>query len=113
MCGKLIIHHPDHHHTHNNGQRRRQRNKPVQEFCDNNFALDRKIKEVCSGLKASSQWQLMELPRDEDKELLVDFIIAWSNQGDGVPMSPNTKIAYIDAMVYLARHHGHKKSFKE
>ncbi len=55
----------------------------------------------------------MELPRDEDKELLVDFIIAWSNQGDGVPMSPNTKIAYIDAMVYLARHHGHKKSFKE
>jgi hypothetical protein len=28
-------------------------------------------------------------------------------------MSANTKRAYIDALVYLARFHEHKKSFRE
>jgi integrase len=89
-------------------------NKPVLEFVVNNFALDRKIKEACTGLKPSSQWLLMELPRDEDKELIADFILQWPNESkDGHPMAPNTKIAYIDALVRLARCHGHKKSFKE
>ena len=89
-------------------------NKPVLEFVVNNFALDRKIKEACVGLKPSSQWLLKELPRDEDKELIADFIIKWSNESkDGHPMAPNTKMAYIDALVRLARYHGHKKSFKE
>jgi hypothetical protein len=36
--------------------------KPVQEFSDN-FALDRKIKEACIGLKPSTQHLLLELPR--------------------------------------------------
>jgi integrase-like protein len=89
-------------------------NKPVLEFVDNNFALDRKIKEALAGLKPSFQWLLMELPRDEDKELIADFIIAWSNDSiDGHPMATNTKAAYIDALVRLARYHGHNKSFKE
>jgi integrase len=89
-------------------------NKPILEFVDNNFALDRKIKEALAGLKPSFQWLLMELPRDEDKELIADFIIAWSNDSmDGHPMAANTKAAYIDALVRLARYHKHKKSFKE
>lgn len=89
-------------------------NKPVLEFVVNNFALDRKIKEACTGLKPSLQWLLMELPRDEDKELIADFICKWSDDSrDGHPMAPNTKTAYIDALVRLARYHGHKKSFKE
>jgi integrase len=89
-------------------------NKPVQEFVDNNFALDTKIKEALAGLKPSSQWLLMELPRDEDKELIADFINDWSNESkDGHQMAPNTKVAYIDALVRLARYHGHRKSFKE
>jgi Phage integrase, N-terminal SAM-like domain len=56
----------------------------------------------------------MELPRDEDKELIADFIVAWSNDSiDGHPMATNTKAAYLDALVRLARYHEHKKSFKE
>ena len=30
-----------------------------------------------------------------------------------MPMSPNTKANYVSALVYLARYHNHKKSFKE
>lgn len=90
------------------------RNKPVQEFVLNNFGLDRKIKEACIGLKPSFQWALNELPRKEDKELIADFILNYSNETDsGMPMSTNTKKLYIAALVYLARHHDHKKSFKE
>ncbi len=46
------------------------RNRPVQEFVDNNFALDRKIKMALADLKPGSQWRLMELPTEEDKERL-------------------------------------------
>ena len=90
------------------------RNKPVIEFVDNNLALDRKIKLACQGLLPNAQWTLMELPRDEDKELIADFILNYANESnDGMPMSPNTKRSYIDALVYLSRYHKHKKSFKE
>lgn len=90
------------------------RNKPVAEFVDNNLALDRKIKLACQGLMPNAQWTLMELPRDEDKELIADFILNYANESnDGMPMAPNTKRSYIDALVYLARHHGHKKSFNQ
>lgn len=52
------------------------------------------------------------LPRNEDKELIADFILQWSNEStDGIPMAPNTKAAYITSLVYLARHLKHKKSF--
>lgn len=47
------------------------RNEPVSEFVDdNNFALDRKVKEACTGIKTSYQWLLKELPRNKDKELI-------------------------------------------
>jgi hypothetical protein len=55
------------------------RNQPVSEFVENNFALDRKVKEACTGLLPTFQWMLMELPRNEDKELIADFIIEWSS----------------------------------
>ncbi|MFL6525270.1 MAG: hypothetical protein ACJ70Q_03915 [Nitrososphaera sp.] len=74
------------------------------EFVVNNFALDRKIKEASSELKPSSQWALMEFENDKDKELIASFIQQWPNEADGVPMSPNTKRAYIDALLLLSRH---------
>jgi hypothetical protein len=89
-------------------------NKPVAEFVDNNFTLDRKIMGALGHVPKSTQWLVMKLPRDEDKELIADFIINSSNESsDGMPMSPNTKAAYVSALVYLARYHNHKKSFKE
>ena len=89
------------------------RNRPVQEFVDNNFALDRKIKMALADLKPGSQWRLMELPTEEDKELIADFILNWSNEGSGFMMRPNTKRVYIDSLVYLSRYLNYKKSFKE
>ena len=75
----------------NDGQWER-RNQPVQEFDINNFALDEKIKESFKGLMPESQWLIkLELESDEDNELLADFILQWSDQGDGAMMSPNTK----------------------
>jgi hypothetical protein len=73
------------------------RDEPVPEFVINNFALDRKIKEACVGLKSSVSWALKELPRDEDKELIADFIINWStyDSSHASIMSPNTKRMYI------------------
>jgi integrase len=60
------------------------------------------------------QWLLKDLPRNKDKELIADFIIQWSSESaDGLPMAPNTKAAYITALVYLARYLGYKKSFEE
>jgi integrase len=88
--------------------------KPVQEFVSNNVALDRKIKEACIGLKPSTQHLLLELPRDEDKELIADYIIEWANTyGNGLMMSPNTKVGYITSLVYLSRFLNHSKSFKQ
>ena len=78
-----------------------QRNKPVQEFIENNFALDRKIKQACEGLMPSTQWLLMELPRNEGKELISDFILHWSDHGNGVLMSPSTKQVYVTSLVYI------------
>jgi hypothetical protein len=99
----------------------RRRNQPVQEFVINNFSLDRKIKEACKGLMPESQWLIkLELESDQDKELLADFILQWSDHGDGAMMSPNTKRVYVTALVYLSRYvrnvrNGGRiyKSFKE
>ncbi|MDQ4051042.1 MAG: hypothetical protein M3093_05460 [Thermoproteota archaeon] len=63
------IHHPHPHYI------KHRRNKSIAEFVDNNFSLDRKIKTALSGLKPTIQWLLMELPRNEDKELIADFIL--------------------------------------
>jgi len=77
--------------------------------------LDRKIKQGCVGLKPSVRWAWKELPRDEDKEMIADFIINWStyDSSDDAIMSPSTKSMYINSLVYLSRHFQHKKSFKE
>jgi hypothetical protein len=70
-----------HHHQ------RRRRNEPVSEFVINNFALDKKLKQACTGLKPGLQWALKGLPRDEEKELIADFILNYSNESrDGMPM---------------------------
>jgi hypothetical protein len=67
-------------------------NKPVEQFSDN-FALDRKIKDACTGIKPAIQRLLMELPRDEDKEVTADYILQWTIDYDnGQSMSPNTKV---------------------
>jgi hypothetical protein len=76
--------------------------------------LDRKIKQTCIDLNPSVQWALNELPREEDKELIADFISNYSNESDsGMSMIVNTKKLYIASLVYLARHHDHKKPFIE
>jgi hypothetical protein len=77
--------------------------KPVQEFVINNFALDRKIKEVIKGLPPSPQWMLMEFS-DEDKELIANFFLDWSNYGDGTELTPNSKRIYIHALTLLSRY---------
>ena len=82
----------------------RGRTKPIQEFVNNTFGLDRKIKEACVGLKPSVQWALNELPRNEDKELIVDFILNYSNESDSaMPMTVNTKKLYV-ALCYMLQH---------
>ena len=46
----------------------------------------------------------MQLPTDEDKELLADFVLKWSEDyGHGKMMSVHTKRAYVTALVYLSR----------
>ena len=65
------------------------------------------------GLKPSVQWALNELPRDEDKELIADFILNYPNESENtMPMALNTKKSYINSLVYLARHHNHKKDIQ-
>jgi hypothetical protein len=115
MCGQTITTaaatNRRHHH------RRRRRDKPPEAFSDN-FALDRKMKEVVKGLLSSPQWSLMNFS-DEDKELIADFILDWPNHGKGRSMTPNTKKAYINALSLLSTHikdkrnGGKYKSFKE
>jgi hypothetical protein len=108
----------------NNKLKWHRRNQPVQEFVnDNNFALDRKIKEACKGLMPETQWLIKrEIESDQDKELLADFILQWSDYGKSgaMMMSPNTKRVYVSSLVYLLRYvknvrNGGRvyKSFKE
>jgi hypothetical protein len=82
---------------------RRRRGKPPEQFSNNNLALDRKIKEAVGGLRATTQWSLMEFS-DEDKELIADFILDWLNHGTGRPMASSTKKSYIDALSLLSRY---------
>jgi hypothetical protein len=82
----------------------RRRGQPPEQFSNSNLALDRKIKEAVKGLAASSQWKLMEFS-DEDKELIADFILDWSNHSKkGKPMKVNTKKSYVDTLTLLSRY---------
>lgn len=67
------------------------RHKPIEEF-SSNFALDRKIKEACIGLKPSTQRLLLELPKGEDKELIADYILQWSIDYGNVLMMSTSKV---------------------
>jgi hypothetical protein len=84
------------------------RNQPVQQFVDNNFALDRKIREAVSDVKPGTQWTLLKFS-DEDKELIADFIADYFNQ-NGTAMAPNTKRGYIDALHALSEHVKNKRN---
>ncbi len=102
------IHHPYPHYI------KHRSNKSIAEFIDNNFSLDRTIKTALSGLKPTIQWLLMEPPRNEDKELIADFILNWAVESEyGAPMPPNTKKVYVTSLVYLGRYFDHQKSFAE
>lgn len=94
-------------------------NRPVQEFSDNgNFALDIKLRELCIGLKPTTQRLLLELS-DEDKGLIAEFFDDCANQGNGVRLASNTKKNYISTLVYLSRYvknvrnNGKYKPFRE
>lgn len=88
------------------------RPKPVAEFSEK-LSLNLKLKEVCKDQSPAIQHLILELPREEDRELIADFILEYPNDTNGLPMSPATKRGYIANLVYLARYLGHKKSFKE
>jgi len=94
--------------------KRERKNKPVQEFAINNFSTNEKIKQACHDLKPNIQWLLMQLPNERDREHVADFILLWSNDSEsGTGMSPYTRKGYFQALVYLSRYLGHKKSFAE
>ena len=88
------------------------RRQPVESF-SNVVGVDRKVKHACSiggQLPVSLQRLFLELPRDEDKELVADFIIDSYHEKD---IAVKTKCTYISNLVYLSRDLGHKKSFKD
>jgi hypothetical protein len=89
--------------------------KPVQQFSSkNDFALDAKIRVACFDLKPSMQGLLLDLPTDEDRELIADYILQWANQiGQGRMMARPTKRSYVTTLVYLSRYLHHAKSFRK
>jgi hypothetical protein len=74
----------------------------------------KKIKQVaCSiggDVPPSIQRRFLELPRDEDRALIADFIIDCYNHHN---ITPSTKQVYIANLVYLSRYFQHKKSFSD
>jgi hypothetical protein len=88
--------------------------QPVESF-SNNVLADGKIKLACSSavggnLLPNFQRLFLELPSDEDKVSVADFIIDSYNQQN---ISLSTKCVYLVSLVYLPRYLGHKKSFKD
>ena len=65
---------------------------------------------VGGDLPPTYQRLFLELPRDEDRVLVADFIIDSYNQQN---ITPGTKSVSIHSLVYLSRYLGHKKSFKD
>lgn len=63
----------------------------------------KKIKQACSiggDIPPSIQRRFLELPRDEDRVLIADFIIDCYNHQN---ITPSTKQVYIANLVYLSR----------
>jgi hypothetical protein len=61
----------------------------------------------CHQATSACYW---ELPRDDDKILVADFIINSYNQKN---IALSTKCAYVTTLEHLSRYLGHKKSFKD
>ena len=56
------------------------------------------------GLKPSVKWALNELPRNEDKELIADLILNYSNESESaMPMTVNRKKLYV-ALYYMLQY---------
>lgn len=73
----------------------------------------KKIKQACSiggDIPPSIQRRFLELPRDEDRVLIADFIIDCYNHQN---IAPATKQVYVSNLVYLSRHFEYKKSFRD
>jgi hypothetical protein len=91
-----------------NGKRKKKIiGQPVESF-SNDPSVDNRIKLACSigsKLPPSHQRLLLELPRDDDKILVADFIIDSYNQKN---IALNTKCAYVTTLVHLSRYLGHK-----
>jgi|SRR5215216_4644413 len=73
----------------------------------------KKIKQACGiggDIPQSIQRRFLELPTDEDRVLIADFIIDCYNHQN---ITPSTKQVYIANLVYLSRYFQHKKSFRD
>jgi hypothetical protein len=73
--------------------------QPV-EFFSNVVGIERKVKQACSiggQVPASLQRLLLELPRDEDKELIADFIIDSYHEKN---IAVKTKCQYHCSLAY-------------
>jgi site-specific recombinase XerD len=53
---------------------------------------------------------LLELPTDEDRELVADFLLACMHQEN---IALTTKWTYLANLVYFSRYFDNKKSFKD
>src|SRR5215213_2263921 len=91
------------------GGKRRRVGVVPSSFSDD-YAIDQKVKRACKGLLPGTQRLIMELPSDEDKVILADFINDCYDQEN---VALKTRRAYLIVLVYLSRHLGHKKHFRE
>jgi len=86
--------------------------RPVESF-SNIVGIDRTIKEACNiggVITPSFQRLLLELPTDDDRLAVANFIIESYHDRN---ISVKTKCAYITSLVYLSRFCQNKKSFKD
>lgn len=90
-----------------NGKRKKKIIGQRVESFSNDPSVDNRIKLACSigsKLPPSHQRLLLELPRDDDKILVADFIIDSYKKN----IALNTKCAYVTTLVHLSRYLGHK-----
>jgi hypothetical protein len=86
--------------------------RPVESF-SNIVGIDRTIKEACNiggAIEPSTQRLLLELPTDDDRLAVANFIIESYHDRN---ISVKTKFAYITSLVYLSRFCQNKKSFRD
>jgi hypothetical protein len=84
----------------NNNNKKKVIGQPVESF-SYVVGVDRKVKQACSiggQLPVSLQRLFLELPRDEDKGLVADFIIDSYHEKD---IAVKTKCTYISNLVII------------